>query len=70
VHPSQLSNESKYPCDEHIPGTTELKQLSAYLCPLKMTMKEEASTEEYNAPMTLAFSISIISFDYAYHKEV
>jgi hypothetical protein len=34
-----------------------------------MTMKEEASTEEYNAPMTLAFSISTISFDYAYHKK-
>jgi hypothetical protein len=26
-----------------------------------MTMKDEASTEEYNAPMTLAFSISIIT---------
>jgi hypothetical protein len=35
MHSSHLSNESQYPCDEHITETTQLKELSANLCPQK-----------------------------------
>jgi len=33
MHSSHLSNESQYPCDEHVTEITQLKELSANLCP-------------------------------------
>ena len=33
MHSSHVSNESQYPCDDHVTEIRQLKKLSANLCP-------------------------------------